>query len=154
MYDADKLKFKLKLGLSLISPEDIQKWAIEQLADDSNNLLALEICFLSNEQQVLDYFLNINVEHLSIALDLKNKIYYEILVDYAEKQPTSEYSKDIILCKFMTLFKISKYIENEGFADFIDYYDDEFYFSSEGFSQLEPHEVWSKFLYELKNRFI
>ncbi|WP_287912726.1 MULTISPECIES: hypothetical protein [Acinetobacter] len=154
MYDADKLKFKLKLGLSLIFPEDIQKWAIEQLADDSNNLLALEICFLSNEQQVLDYFLNIHVEHLSIALDLKNKIYYEILVDYAETQPTSEYSKDIILCKFMTLFEISKYIENEGFADFIDYYDDEFYLSSEGFSQLEPHEVWSKFLYELKNRFI
>ncbi|MDQ9010037.1 hypothetical protein RFI36_09265 [Acinetobacter gerneri] len=42
MYDADKLKFKLKLGLNLISPEDIQKWAIEQLADDSNNLLALD----------------------------------------------------------------------------------------------------------------
>ncbi|MDQ9010038.1 hypothetical protein RFI36_09270 [Acinetobacter gerneri] len=75
-------------------------------------------------------------------------------MDYAEKQPTSEYSKDIILCKFMTLFEISKYIENEGFADFIDYYDDEFYLSSEGITQLEPHEVWSKFLYELKNRFI
>lgn len=91
---------------------------------------------------------------MSIALDLKNKIYCEILVDYAEAQPTSEYSKDIILCKFMRLFEISKYIENDGFADFMNYYDDEFYLSSEVFPQLEPYEVWSKFLYELKNRFI
>ena len=66
MYDADKLKFKLKLGLNLISPEDIQKWAIEQLADDSNNLLALDffhkskiynhLSFLKLIQQVLTLF--------------------------------------------------------------------------------------------------
>ena len=73
MNDIEKFQFKLELILNLKSAKDIQDWAINRIEKNVTALEALEICFFSKEEQVLDYFYNIKFE--SYDYENRNKRY-------------------------------------------------------------------------------
>ena len=56
MSNSYKFQLKMELDLKLITPEEIQNWAVHALENDPINELALDICFLSNTEQILQYF--------------------------------------------------------------------------------------------------
>jgi hypothetical protein len=83
MSNIEKAIFKVKLELETITPEEIQRWAIETLEKNSSNDLALDICFLSTSDQVTTYF-----NQLSRSLfntDLTKESVNNLLKDYIEK---------------------------------------------------------------------
>ena len=151
MSDAEKLQFKLELLLNLKSAKDIQNWAIDRLDKNPADLLALEVCFFSKDNKVLDYFNNISIAETTIEPTLKKKILYEVLKKYTEITRSIGYSIQLISNLFAILIKISRFAEDENLYDFINYYDDELYLALEGISKLEPEEIWPTFLNDLKN---
>ncbi|MFX9784277.1 hypothetical protein ABTP12_17820 [Acinetobacter baumannii] len=66
MNDAEKFQLKLELTLNLKSAKDIQNWAIDKLDKNPADLLALEICFFSKDEEVLDYFNKISIAQYNI----------------------------------------------------------------------------------------
>jgi len=151
MNDAEKFQLKLELTLNLKSAKDIQNWATDRLDKNPADLLALEICFFSKDNEVLDYFNNISISETNVEPNLKKKILYEILKKYVEIPLSIGYSIEVISNLFVILLKISRYAEDEDLYDFINYYDDELYLALEGISKLEPEEIWPTFLNDLKN---
>ena len=151
MNDAEKFQLKLELTLNLKSAKDIQNWASDRLDKNPADLLALEICFFSKDNEVLDYFNNISISETNVEPNLKKKILYEILKKYVEIPLSIGYSIEVISNLFVILLKISRYAEDEDLYDFINYYDDELYLALEGISKLEPEEIWPTFLNDLKN---
>ncbi|ENV92081.1 hypothetical protein Acal01_01581 [Acinetobacter calcoaceticus] len=151
MNDAEKFQLKLELTLNLKSAKDIQNWATDRLDKNPADLLALEICFFSKDNEVLDYFNNISIAETNVEPNLKKKILYEILKKYVEIPLSIGYSIEVISNLFVILLKISRYAEDEDLYDFINYYDDELYLALEGISKLEPEEIWPTFLNDLKN---
>ncbi|WP_336167589.1 hypothetical protein [Acinetobacter sp. 161(2023)] len=151
MNDAEKFQLKLELTLNLKTAQDIQKWAIDKLDKNPADLLALDICFFSKDEEILDYFNNISIAETNVESTLKKKILYEILKKYTEITPYLGYSIKLISNLFALLIKISKLVEDEDLYDFINYYDDELYLASEGISKLELDEIWPTFLNDLKN---
>lgn len=151
MNDAEKFQLKLELTLNLKSAKDIQNWATDRLDKNPADLLALEICFFSKDNEVLDYFNKINIAETNVEPTLKKKILYEILKKYVEIPPSTGYSIELISNLFAILLKISRYAEDEDLYDFINYYDDELYLALEGISKLEPEEIWPTFLNDLEN---
>ena len=59
MHFEDIFNWQLKLDLGLISVADVQQWAQDALLNDINVAMALDICFLKNEKEVLMY-----IDHL------------------------------------------------------------------------------------------
>lgn len=151
MDDAEKFQFKLELSLNLKSAKDIQNWAIDRLDKNPADLLALDICFFSKDEEVLDYFNNISISQTNLEPTLRKKILYDVLKKWLEKPPSIGYSIELISNLFSILLKISKYTEDEDLYDFINYYDDELYLASEGISKLDLKEVWPTFLNDLEN---
>nr|WP_312821155.1 hypothetical protein [Acinetobacter oleivorans] len=151
MSDAEKFQLKLELLLNLKSAKDIQNWAIDRLDKNPADLLALEVCFFSKDNEVLDYFNNISIAETTIEPTLKKKILYEVLKKYTEITPSIGYSIELISNLFAILIKISRFAEDENLYDFINYYDDEWYLALEGIAKLEPEEIWPTFLNDLKN---
>jgi hypothetical protein len=151
MNDVEKFQFKLELLLNLKSAKDIQKWAINRLDKNPADLFALDICFFSKDEEVLDYCNNISIAETNIEPTLKKKILYEILKKYTEITPSIGYSIELISNLFAILIKISRFAEDDDLYDFINYYDDELYLALEGISKLEPEEIWPTFLNDLKN---
>jgi len=151
MNDVEKFQFKLELTFNLKSAKDIQNWAIDKLDKNPADLLALDICFFSKDEEVLDYFNNISIAETTIEPTLKKKILYEVLKKYTEITRSIGYSIQLISNLFAILIKISRFAEDEDLYDFINYYDDELYLALEGISKLEPEEIWPTFLNDLKN---
>jgi len=151
MDDAEKFQFKLELSLNLKSAKDIKNWAIDRLDKNPADSLALDICFFSKDEEVLDYFNNISISQTNLEPTLKEKILYDVLKKWLEKPPSIGYSIELISNLFAILLKISKYTEDEDLYDFINYYDDELYLASEGISKLDLKEVWPTFLNDLEN---
>jgi len=151
MNDAEKFQLKLELTLNLKSAQDIQNWAIDKLDKNPADLLALDICFFSKDEEVLDYCNNISLAETNIEPTLKKKILYEMLKKYIEITPSIGYSIELISNLFAILIEISKFAEDEDLYDFINYYDDELYLALEGIAKLELEEVWPTFLNDLKN---
>lgn len=151
MNDAEKFQLKLELTLNLKSAQDIQKWAIDKLDKNPADLLALDICFFSKDEKILDYCNNISIAETNVEPTLKKKILYEILKKYTEITPSIGYSIEFISNLFAILIKISRFAEDEDLYNFINYYDDELYLASEGISKLELNEIWPTFLNDLKN---
>lgn len=149
MSDIEKAIFKVKLELETITPEEIQRWAIETLEKNSSNDLALDICFLSTLDQVTTYF-----NQLSRSLfntDLTKESVNNLLKDYIEKHLELVKSQELLFPFLRKLLALSKAIENEDLYELLNYYDDEFYFSFEGYSLSEPDEVFKSFIEDLKN---
>ncbi|WP_284086698.1 hypothetical protein [Acinetobacter pittii] len=151
MSDAEKFQLKLELTLNLKSAKDIQNWAIDKLDKNPADLLALDICFLSKDKEVLDYFNKISIAETNVEPTLKKKIFYEILKKYTEITPSIGYSIELISNLFAILLEISRYADDEDLYNFINYYDDELYLALEGISKLEPEDIWPIFLNDLKN---
>ncbi|MDQ8952100.1 hypothetical protein RFH42_03910 [Acinetobacter rudis] len=151
MNDIEKFQFKLELILNLKSAKDIQDWAINRIEKNVTALEALEICFFSKEEQVLDYFYNIKFEWLNLPSTLKKNFLREVLRQYIESSQAIEYSEELIRNIFRMLLELSEIAEDEDLYDFIIHYDDEFYLALDGISNLIPEEIWPTFLYDLKN---
>ncbi len=147
MSDTEKVIFKAKLELETITPEEIQKWAIEALEKDSSNELALDICFLPTSEQVQTYFKQISnkITHTNLA---RNEI-YQLLKKHMIKNTEGTISEEKIYSSFQKILGLAKYIEDEELYDITNSYVDEFYFSNEGYSELNPNEVLLKFINEL-----
>lgn len=151
MSDAEKFQLKLELTLNLRSAKDIQNWAIDKLDKNPADLLALEICFFSKDEEVLDYFNKISIAQCNIESTLKKKILCEVLKKHVETLSSSKYSIELISNLFAILLEIFRYADDEDLYDFINYYDDELYLALEGVSKLELEEIWPTFLNDLKN---
>nr|WP_168455044.1 hypothetical protein [Acinetobacter larvae]APD77621.1 hypothetical protein BFG52_16590 [Acinetobacter larvae] len=149
MNDAEKFQFKLELTLNLNSANEIQNWATARIDQDIADSDALEICFFSKENQVLDYFNNIQFEWLNLEPMLKRKIFRNVLKRYIQLALTIEYSEELIYSLFKKLRELSRIADDEVLYDFIMHYDDEFYLSVDGISNLVHEQVWPIFINEL-----
>ncbi|MCU4392435.1 hypothetical protein KTH73_17160 [Acinetobacter courvalinii] len=149
MSEIEKAIFKAKLELEIITAEEIQRWAIETLEKDSSNDLALEICFLSTPEQVTTYF-----NQLSRSLfntDLTKVSVNKLLKDYIEKHLELVKSQELLFPFLQKLLALSKAVENEDLFELLNYYDDQFYLSFEGYTPSEPDAVFKEFITDLKD---
>lgn len=149
MSEIEKAIFKAKLELEIITAEEIQRWAIETLEKDSSNDLALEICFLSTPEQVTTYF-----NQLSRSLfntDLTKESVNKLLKDYIEKHLELVKSQELLFPFLQKLLALSKAVENEDLFELLNYYDDQFYLSFEGYTPSEPDAVFKEFITDLKD---
>ncbi|WP_032881310.1 hypothetical protein [Acinetobacter sp. WC-323] len=149
MSEIEKAIFKAKLELEIITAEEIQRWAIETLEKDSSNDLALEICFLSTPEQVTTYF-----NQLSRSLfntDLTKESVNKLLKDYIEKHLELVKSQELLFPFLQKLLALSKAVENEDLFELLNYYDDQFYLSFEGYTPSEPDAVFKEFTTDLKD---
>lgn len=149
MSDIEKAIFKAKLELETITPEEIQRWAIEALEKDPSNDLALEICFLSTPEQVTTYFnqLSRNLFNTGLTKESVNNL----LKDYIEKHLESVKSQELLFPFLQKLLALSKAVENEDLFELLNYYDDQFYLSFEGYTPSEPDDVFQEFINDLKD---
>lgn len=100
---SDDIKFclKLKLKTGLITPEEIQVWANKKILEDSEDELALDICFLGSKAEVEDYFNKLIWSYLDVYDE--SLISINILKEYIEKNikltnvDLDEYIKNIVL---------------------------------------------------------
>ena len=149
MSDKEKAIFKAKLELETITPEEIQRWAIEALEKDSSNDLALEICFLSTPEQVTTYFNQLSRSLFNTGLTKESV--NNFLKDYIEKHLESVKSQELLFPFLQKLLALSKAIENEDLFELLNYYDDQFYLSFEGYTPSEPDDVFQEFITDLKD---
>lgn len=149
MSDAEKAIFKIKLELETITPEEIQRWAIETLETNSSNDLALDICFLSAPEQITTYFKQLSKTIL--YTELSKRSVNNLLKDYVEKNIDLVKTKDTLFPFLQKLLYLSKAIESEDLFDLLNYYDDQFYLSFEGYTPSEPDIVIKAFIDDLKH---
>ncbi|ESK54599.1 hypothetical protein [Acinetobacter tjernbergiae] len=149
MYDIEKAIFKVKLELETITPEEIQRWAIEALEKDPSNDLALEICFLSTPEQVTTYFNQLSRNLFNTGL-IKESV-NNFLKDYVEKHLELVKSQELLFPFLQKLLALSKAVENEDLFELLNYYDDQFYLSFEGYTPSEPDDVFKEFINDLKD---
>ncbi len=149
MSDIEKAIFKAKLELETITPEEIQRWAIEALEKDPSNDLALEICFLSTPQQVTTYFNQLSRSLFNTGLTKESV--NNLLKDYIEKHLELVKSQELLFPFLQKLLAFSKAVENEDLFELLNYYDDQFYLSFEGYTPSEPDDVFQEFINDLKD---
>ena len=149
MSDKEKAIFKAKLELETITPEEIQRWAIEALEKDPSNDLALEICFLSTPQQVTTYFNQLSRSLFNTGLTKESV--NNLLKDYIEKHLELVKSQELLFPFLQKLLAFSKAVENEDLFELLNYYDDQFYLSFEGYTPSEPDDVFQEFINDLKD---
>ena len=148
MSEANKIQFKIELDLYLKSPEDIQKWALNTLETDPSDELALDVCFLVDPQEVIEYFKKIHITDLDI--NMRNNVIHALLKEYVFSHITSIRSKEDIYPFFQKISLITKYLEDKNLNNLLISYDDEFYLALENYSPLEPMEVFHNFINELQ----
>ncbi|WP_436870898.1 hypothetical protein [Acinetobacter courvalinii] len=149
MSEIEKAIFKAKLELEIITAEEIQRWAIETLEKDSSNDLALEICFLSTPEQVTTYFNQLTRSLFNT--DLTKVSVNKLLKDYIEKHLELVKSQELLFPFLQKLLALSKAVENEDLFELLNYYDDQFYLSFEGYTPSEPDAVFKEFITDLKD---
>lgn len=94
MSEANKIQFKVELELYLKSPEDIQKWVLDTLETNLSDELALDVCFLADPQEVIEYFKKIHITDLDI--NTRNNVIHTLLKKYVLSHITSIRSKEDI----------------------------------------------------------
>lgn len=82
--------------------------------------------------------------------DLTKESVNNLLKDYIEKHLELVKSQELLFPFLQKLLALSKAIENKDLYELLNYYDDEFYFSFEGYSLSEPDEVFKSFIEDLK----
>ncbi|WP_421426700.1 hypothetical protein ACOL7R_11935 [Acinetobacter pittii] len=151
MSNSYKFQLKLELDLKLITPEEIQDWAMHALEDDPTNELALDICFLSNTEQVLQYFRL--TERSEFSETLIDKVTTKVLENYIFKHINTVNHKDQIYSFFQNIFSINLYLEKEELRFLIYSYEGQLEMALEDYSELETEELWGNFKMELKRYF-
>lgn len=145
-----KFQFKVELILNLISVADIQTWAITCLENNNENQLAIELCFLSTEQQIYDYFNQISIEQMFLTQELKKKLIYETFLKYAKNPPQINFSEALVFDIFKRFLELANYINDEDLFNLISSYSDELYLALEIY-KTNPNEVLPAFLMELQS---
>lgn len=147
MSDIQKAIFKAKLELETITTEEIQRWALETLEKDSSDDLALEVCLLTTQEQVLMYFkqLSNSVFQLSSTEGIPSQLLKEYILNIADSITTEEKTHSF----FRKVLNFCKYIDDEDLYNFTNSYEDELYFSIEGYSGLNINELFEKFINEI-----
>lgn len=148
MSEVNRIQFKIELELYLKSPEDIQKWALNTLEINPSDELALDVCFLADPQEVIEYFKKIHITDLDI--NTRNNVIHTLLKEYVLSPITSIRSKEDIYPFFQKISLISKYLEDKNLNNLLISYDHEFYLALENYSLLEPMEVFHDFINELQ----
>ncbi|QVR66777.1 hypothetical protein [Acinetobacter sp. BHS4] len=151
MSNSYKFQLKLELDLKLITPEEIQDWAMHALEDDPTNELALDICFLSNTEQVLQYFRL--TERSEFSETLIDKVTTKVLENYIFKHINTVNHKDQIYSFFQNIFSINLYLEKEELRFLIYSYEGQLEMALEDYSELETEALWENFKIELKRYF-
>jgi len=148
MSNSYKFQLKLELDLKLITPEEIQDWAMHALENDPTNELALDICFLSNTKQVLQYFrLTERNEFSETSID---KVTTKVLENYIFKHINTVNHRDQIYSFFQNIFSINLYLEKEELRFLIYSYEGQLEMALEGYSELDTEALWENFKIELK----
>lgn len=148
MSNSYKFQLKMELDLKLITPEEIQNWAVHALENDPTNELALDICFLSNTEQILQYFrLTKKSEFSETSVD---EITRKVLENFIFKYINIVNHKDQIYPFFQNIVSIHPYLEKEELRFLIYSYETQLDMALEGFSELEPETLWENFKLELK----
>ncbi|MBO1282146.1 hypothetical protein ACJBLD_18850 [Acinetobacter nosocomialis] len=151
MSNSYKFQLKMELDLKLITPEEIQNWAVHALENDPTNELALDICFLSNTEQILEYFrLTEKSEFNEISVD---EVTRKVLENYIFKHLNTWNYKDQIDSFFQNTHYLIHYLENAELASLIHSYESQLDVAFLGYSQLEPETLWENFKLELKEHF-
>ena len=83
--------------------------------------------------------------------NISSTIIYDLLKGYIEKNVDLIHNRDTLSPFLHKLLSLSKSIEDDDFYELLNYYDDEFYLSFEGYSPSEPDEVFKSFIEDLKN---
>ena len=153
MININKIQLKIQLLLSLISPDDVQTWAMHTLENAPSSTLALEICYLPDDQGLLNYFEEMALSHLiySMSHQDRQELIYPFLKQFANHALEIEQTDTSIKQTFQMLLNLAQTIEDNDLYDFINYYDDEYYLTNEGlFVQATAKQVFLNFLEELK----
>ncbi|PTV44591.1 hypothetical protein DBL02_12975 [Acinetobacter oleivorans] len=146
-----KFQLKMELDLKLITPEEIQNWAVLALENDPTNELALDICFLSNSEQISQYFkLTEKSEFCSYSRD---SLAIKVLENYIFKHLNTWNYKDQIDSFFQNTHYLIHYLENAELGLLIRSYESQLDVAFLGYSQLEPETLWENFKLELKAYF-
>ena len=148
MSDIEKAIFKAKLELETITPEEIQRWAIETLEKNPSNDLALELCFLSTPEQIKDYFKQ--VSKIIFDLNLTKNMIQTLLEEYLSKKVNLTQTQSDFYPFFYKLFCFAQQLKNEELYDLLNYYDDQFDPSLERYNQTEPEAVFQELLADLE----
>jgi len=148
MSNSYKFQLKMELDLKLITPEEIQSWAVHALENDSTNELALDICFLSNTEQILEYFkLTEKSEFCSYSRD---SLAIKVMENYIFKHLNTWNYKDQVDSFFQNTHYLIHYLENAELGLLIRSYESQLDVAFQGYSQLEPETLWENFKLELK----
>ncbi|MFV5265117.1 hypothetical protein ACMUMS_16395, partial [Acinetobacter courvalinii] len=75
----------------------------------------------------------------------------KLLKDYIEKHLELVKSQEILFPFLQKLLALSKAVENEDLFELLNYYDDQFYLSFEGYTPSEPDAVFKEFITDLKD---
>lgn len=148
MNKANQIQFKAELELDLKSPEDIQKWALDILESNPSDELALEICFLADQQQITEYFKKILITDFDI--NIRENVINKLLNNYIFNKITSIRLEEGIYPFFTDILLLSKYLESKNLNALLTSYDDELYLALENYSPSEPMEVFQNFINDLR----
>jgi len=148
MNKANQIQFKAELELDLKSPEDIQKWALDILESNPSDELALEICFLADQQQITEYFKKILITDFDI--NIRESVINKLLNNYIFNKITSIRLEEGIYPFFTDILLLSKYLESKSLNALLTSYDDELYLALENYSPSEPMEVFQNFINDLR----
>ncbi|MDM1755984.1 MULTISPECIES: hypothetical protein [unclassified Acinetobacter] len=149
MNEIETIKLKAQLTLGLKTTDDIEQWAMYTLSKDESNQLALDLCFLTNSEQMLHYF-HVLPKNYSIDESLKKNIIYNELNKYTTQLILHNQVQQYTWNAAQKIFDLAKYIEDDELYDFVKYYDDEFHLAKDGISSLTPDEIFPLFIIELK----
>ncbi|MBD0446234.1 hypothetical protein RFH95_08700 [Acinetobacter nosocomialis] len=148
MSNSYKFQLKMELDLKLITPEEIQNWAVHALENDPTNELALDICFLSNTKQILQYFrLTEKSEFFSCSRD---RLAIKVMENYIFKHLNTLSYIDQVDSFFQNTHYLIHYLENAELGLLIRSYESQLDVAFQGYSQLEPETLWENFKLELK----
>ncbi|QBQ15201.1 MULTISPECIES: hypothetical protein [Acinetobacter] len=148
MSDIEKAIFKAKLELETITPEEIQRWAIETLEKNPSNDLALEICFLSTPEQVVSYFKQLS--QTEIYTYLTETTIKHLLVDYMLKKLNLVKVQNDLFPFLQKILIFSKFLSISNLAEMLNFYDLNLYSSLEGYAPSEPEVVFQELLADLE----
>lgn len=84
-------------------------------------------------------------------MTLTDEIINDLLKDYINKNLSLFSIKEAQHPLIQKLLHFTNVIENKDLFDLLDYYDDQFYLSSEGYTTSTPDIVFQDFINDLKN---
>ncbi|WP_174493795.1 hypothetical protein [Acinetobacter sp. Marseille-Q1623] len=151
-------EFKLKLDLELISVKAIQDWADAQILIDHNNQIALHICYLSNDHEVLNYISHlIMISEEKNQNELKSVVALQVLKEYFQNH-LPKMLDDQLDFHIVKLRELASYIYEltdlnkvVSLDSYIVAYDDQITLAIEGNAGMTPQMAYNELYQYLKD---